>query len=174
MSVSLDEGLEVRKALGGDPAARDRILERIYPRVLRYLRKLAGGDLAAAEELAQESMLRLLRSLGGLRDPGRLVPWAFRIATNAWRDLRRSRPALPPPAAPGEAADPAEREELAARVLEALGGLPEIYRMALTLRYLEGLEYEAMAEALDVPVPTLRSHLARGRNLIRRQLESRP
>ncbi len=164
----------VRAAMGGDAPARDRLFEQIYGRILRYHRKLAG-DAGLAEELAQETIVRLIRSFGQLREAARFVPWAFRIATNVWRDFHRARAerdrAAAGEARPGE--ELAERRDLAGRALSALEKVPEIYRVALTLRYLEGLEYEAMALILDVPVVTLRSHIARGRNMIRRELEGK-
>jgi RNA polymerase sigma-70 factor (ECF subfamily) len=175
MFVTLDVDAElrtVRLALQGDPGARDRLFEQIYARVLRYHRKLAAGDPALAEELTQESMVRLIRSFGQLREAERFVPWAFRIATNVWRDHHRPK-SRTTPEAPRESAGAeraAERDELAQRILDRLETLPETYRVVLTLRYLEGMEYEAMAEVLEVPVPTLRSQIARGRQMIRRML----
>ena len=177
MFVTLDvdaETRDARLALQGNAAARDRLFEQIYARLLRYLRKLAGPS-GLAEELAQETMLRLIRAFGQLREPERFVPWAFRIATNVWRDHHRAKVPTPETAVearPGGRAG--EREEFAQRVLEAVGRLPETYRAVLTLRYLEGMEYEAMAEALDIPVPTLRSQIARGRQMIRRMLGDEP
>ncbi len=173
MMVGTTAGAEtaaVRAAMGGNAAARDRLFEQIYARLLRYHRKLAGGDLALAEELAQETMVRVLRSFAQLRDPERFIPWVFRIATNAWRDHRRRR-AEAAPAEPEVRDGAAERDDLSRRVLGLLEKLPEPYRSALTLRYLEDLDYDAMSEILDVSAVTLRSHVARGRQMIRRQLE---
>ena len=177
MFVTLDvdaEIAEVRRAMQGDAAARDRLFEQIYARVLRYHRKLATGNSALAEELTQETMVRLIRSFDQLREPERFVPWAFRIATNAWRDHHRPRSAKTPerPAEKTGADRAAERDELAQRILDRLSRLPETYRVVLTLRYLEGMDYEAMADVLETPVPTLRSQIARGRQMIRRQLEA--
>ena len=159
-------GVDVQRALSGDAVARQRVVEGLYDRLRRYLVKLSR-DRALAEELAQETALRLLKSFDRLRDPGRLEPWAFRIATNVWRDHCRAklRP-LPAPKPPEKAAG-----ELTERVLKALDGLTEPYRTALVLRFLEGMDYEDMAEILDVEAVTLRSHVARGRALIRRTLE---
>ena len=158
---------EVQRALAGDAAARKRVVEGLYDRIRRYLVKLSR-DRALAEELAQETAVRLLKSFDRLRQADRLEPWAFRIATNAWRDHCRARAPrpLPQPRAP-EKAD----AELNERVLKTLDELPEPYRSALVLRYLEGMDYEDMSEVLDVEPVTLRSHVARGRALIRRTLE---
>jgi RNA polymerase sigma-70 factor (ECF subfamily) len=160
----------VREAMRGDAAARERLFEDVYARLLRYHRKLAGGDAALAEELAQETMVRVLRSFAQLRDPERFIPWVFRIATNAWRDHRR-RKSEAAPAEPEVRDGAAERDDLSRKVLGLLEKLPEPYRSALTLRYLEDLDYDAMSEILDVAAVTLRSHVARGRQMIRRQLE---
>ncbi len=173
MMVGTSAGPEleaVREAMRGGAAARDRLFEQVYARLLRYHRKLSGGDPALAEELAQETMVRVLRSFGQLRDPDRFIPWVFRIATNAWRDHRR-RKTEAVPAEPEVRDAAAERDDLSRRVLGLLEKLPEPYRSALTLRYLEDLDYDAMSEILDVSPVTLRSHVARGRQMIRRQLE---
>ena len=161
---------------GEGPAAeaRDRLTEEVYGRVFRYLGKLCGGHTELAEELTQETMVRLLRAHGQLRDARQFIPWAFRIATNVWRDERRRLRTAQPPSSfrtEGAVAGTAEQQELARRVLRQVERLPETYRVALTLRYLEGLDYESMSEILDTPLVTLRSHIARGRQLIRRQLE---
>jgi len=166
------ETRDVRLAMQGDAAARDRMFELTYARILRYHRKLAAGNPPLAEELTQETMVRLIRSFGQLREADRYAPWAFRIATNVWRDHHRpkgARGAEAPDAAPASGRV-AERGELAQKVLEEVGRLPETYRVVLTLRYLEGMDYEVMSEVLDTPVPTLRSQIARGRQMIRRHL----
>jgi RNA polymerase sigma-70 factor (ECF subfamily) len=173
MTLDVDaETREARLAMRGDPLARERLFEQIYGRVLRYHRKLAAGSPGLAEELTQETMVRIIRSFDQLREPGRFVPWAFRIATNVWRDYHRPRrtPPTPLPDAPSGPVRAPEREELAQRVLELLNRLPDTYRIVLTLRYLEGLDYESIAAILDIAVPTLRSQIARGRQMIRRLL----
>src|SRR5687767_11697892 len=146
---------DVRLAMQGSEDARNRLFEFIYARVLRYHRKLARGQVALADEWTQETMIRVLRSFDRLRDPERFVPWAFRIATNVWRDHHRTK-LLPEPAEEAVRNDPfPENEDLAQRLVEQLEQLPETYRSVLTLRYLEGLSYDAMAEVLGTPVPTL-------------------
>jgi RNA polymerase sigma-70 factor, ECF subfamily len=168
------ETRNVRLAMQGDAAARDRLFEQIFARILRYHRKLAGANVALADELSQESMVRLIRSFDQLREPERFVPWAFRIATNVWRDHHRAKTGLPAETR-GEAPESGrvvERAELAQRVLDLLEKLPETYRVVLTLRYLEGMDYDQMEDVLETPVATLRSQIARGRQMIRRQLES--
>jgi RNA polymerase sigma-70 factor, ECF subfamily len=161
----------VRLAMEGGIEARNRLFELIYARILRYHRKLAGGRDALADEWTQETLIRLIRSFDQLREPEGFVPWAFRIATNVWRDHFRARPGPGAEAeAPSEDEPRTEGQELARRVVDALGQITETYRTVLTLRYLEGMSYEAMADLLGTPIPTLRSQIARGRQMIRRRI----
>jgi len=162
----------VRLAMAGAVDARNRVVELIYARILRFHRKLAGGSDALADEWTQETLIRLIRSFDQLREPEGFVPWAFRIATNVWRDHFREKAGPAPEAEEEPVGDErgTEGQELARRVVDLLQKLPEAYRMVLTLRYLEGLSYETMAEILGTPIPTLRSQIARGRQMIRRRL----
>ena len=156
----------VTEARQGDRAARDRLLEEAYRRVFRYELRLTRGNADEAHELAQETIYRVLRSLRSLRSPDRFVPWLLRIAANVWRDrIAKANPALSedPPAACEEEDDRPDR------IAHALESLEEPYRSAVTLRYIEGLDYEAMSEALGVSAVTLRSHVARGLRMIRQR-----
>jgi len=157
----------VRRAREGDSGARDLLLEDVFKRVYRYWLRLAGGRQDEALDGAQETIVRVLRSLDRLRDGDRFLPWALRIATNLWTDRRRqARPsALVLDVA---AADPPEGLEDVVRELRAL---PDPYRIALTLRYLEGLDYDDICRILDVPGGTARSHVARGLRLLRERMD---
>lgn len=155
----------VRSAQAGDTGSRDRLLEETYTRLYRYLARLAG-DRAMAEDLAQETMVRVLRSMGTLREPDRFLPWVLRIGLNLWRDAIRRRPIRPEPPPASEPGDDSEG------VRRAVARLEEPYRTALTLRYLEGLDYDAMASVLELNVNTLKSQVARGLRLVRASLES--
>lgn len=157
----------VTEAQRGDPQARERLLVESYRRIYRYHLRLTGGRAEESHDLAQETMVRLIRSLETLREPERFMPWALRIAVNLWRDRGARRPTAPLPLQ--TEAPPAEDPEsdLAARVLASLRMLPEPYRSAVTLRYLEDLDYEAMSEILEISAVTLRSHVARALRMIR-------
>ena len=165
-SVPPDADL-VRRARAGDPGARDLLLEDVFQRVYRYWLRLAGGREDEALDGAQETIVRVLRSLDRLRDGDRFLPWALRIATNLWTDRRRQ---VRPLALASEvvAADRPERGDDAVRELRAL---PDPYRIALTLRYLEGLDYDDICRILDVPGGTARSHVARGLRLLRERMD---
>lgn len=140
------------------------------------------GSRETAEELTQETFLLLLREPGKY-DPARGELGAF-LAGVARQLARRamSRVRGPDPVAWDENASPVdpavadvleemiERQQFG-RLHEAIGTLPEPYREALVLHHLEGLPYEEVAEVLDCPVGTVRSRLARARELLARKLE---
>jgi len=146
-------------------------------------------DPAEAEDAAQEAFLAAFRGLHTFREGAPLAPWLSRIAHNhCLRRLRQRRPntvsleAQPTEDAPSLAdrvADPApapedllERSELRAEIEAAIMSLPASYRTAVTLRYLHDFSYTEVAETLDLPVGTVKTHLHRARGLLRERLET--
>ncbi len=135
------------------------------------------GDRALAEDLAQDSFIKAYRNLAAFDTRRRLSSWLFRIAHNTAVDrLRRSRPAtisIDAPAGESEhaayepvapaAADPLERDALRRALDDAVAQLRTEYRVAVTLRYDEGLPFEEIAQVMSVPEATARSHVHRAR-----------
>jgi RNA polymerase sigma-70 factor (ECF subfamily) len=152
---------------------------RRYGRFLFNVAYRLTGAEADAEDLVQEVLLRVQRALPNYR-PGSMEGWLSRITTNAFLDdvrRRNRRPldALPddPDRAlpPAEGADVAlERAVLPDAVQAALGALPAEFRAAVVLSDVVGLQYADIAEALDVPLGTVRSRIHRGRALLREAL----
>jgi RNA polymerase sigma factor (sigma-70 family) len=148
------------------------------------------GDRGDAEEVAQDTFERAYWALAGYPAERvaamRLRPWLARIALNLARNRLRRRP---PPARPLEdgdgqplavaapaAAEPAqvaERGQERALLAELLAGLPRAYREAVVLRHVEGLAYAEVAEVLDRPVGTVKTHVHRGVRRLRDDLERR-
>ena len=133
-------------------------------------------DEAEAEDALQELFLRLWRgrdALNGIRSP---KGYAIRVLRNLCLDrIRQSRKMLPAEDLP-EAAQPArqddavdERERLA-KVLDAIKSLPERQREVLTLRTLDGLSYEEIAEQTGINYLTLRVLLSQARNKLKRMI----
>lgn len=133
-------------------------------------------DAAEAEDAVQELFLRLWRgrdALDGIRSP---KGYAIRVLRNLCLDrIRQSRKMLPAKELP-EAAQPArqddavdERERLA-KVLDAIKSLPERQREVLTLRTLDGLSYEEIAEQTGINYLTLRVLLSQARNKLKRMI----
>lgn len=131
-----------------------------------------------AEDLAQETIAKALSKVGQLRTLDALEGWLFRIMANLWRDhVRRDRPMdvmddedIHNDETPEELND---QRQTVARVRRALAGLPENYRIALTLVDIEGFSYSETAAIMDVPVGTIMSRLSRGRSQLAQLLRDK-
>ena len=140
--------------------------------------RLTGND-DDAQDLVQDVLLRVRRGLETYR-PGSLEGWLSRITTNAFLDdvrRRRRRPVDALPDDPDRAVPPAAAadEQLAAASLSddvqaALARLSEDYRAAVVMCDVVGLSYEEIADALDIPVGTVRRRIHRGRRQLREVL----
>ncbi|MGH9534562.1 MAG: RNA polymerase sigma factor [Terriglobales bacterium] len=127
-------------------------------------------DRAAAEDLAQDVFLSLYAHRGEIASPRHLVFWLRQVASRKCLDRRRRRPAEPLPtelpATPGaEVSDPWEKQ----RLWRLLAALPPPPRLALLLRYQQDLSVEEIATTLNMPAATVKSHLRRGLDRLRRQ-----
>lgn len=133
-----------------------------------------------AQDLVQDVLLRVQRGLATYQ-PGSMEAWLSRITTNAFldrvrRQKRRPTDPLPedepdrvlPPSA--SAADDLDAAGLPAHLQDALADLPEDYRAAVVLCDVLDFSYDEIAEALDVPVGTVRSRIHRGRARLREAL----
>lgn len=142
------------------------------------------GEPANAEDLVQDTVLKAFRAWGGFRKGTNARGWLLTILRNTFiNDYRRRRRAPPlvdiDVAAPTaiiheqEARDP-EGEFFHAlvddRILAAIDALPEEFREALVLSDVEGLSYAQVAEALEVPVGTVKSRLSRARRQLQGDL----
>lgn len=149
---------------------------RVFGVALRML-----GNRAEAEEVAQEVFLRVHRAIAEFRGEAKLSTWLYAIASRvclsrlgagerrAGREGEETLVRL----ANGHAnpAAEAERGELEAALHRAIAELAEERRIVVVLRDLEGLAYEEIAEALEVPVGTVRSRLHRARMDLKEKLE---
>jgi RNA polymerase sigma-70 factor (ECF subfamily) len=123
------------------------------------------GDRALAEDVAQETFVRAWEKLGTFRTDGNWRGWICRIASNLTIDaLRRQKPSVDIlEASLASLDDQPERRALeterAAAVRAAILALPEHVRSVLVLREYEGLSYVEIAEALDIPLGTVKSRL---------------
>jgi RNA polymerase sigma factor (sigma-70 family) len=138
-----------------------------------------AGNHNDAQDLVQEVLVRVQRGLATYQ-PGSMEGWLSRITTNAFLDevrRRKRRPVEPLPdatdrlpvgnPAPDEAL---ARESLPDHIQAALLALPEDYRIAVVLCDVVGMSYNEIAEAVSVPVGTVRSRIHRGRSALREVL----
>lgn len=153
-----------------------RAMLACHDSLFRYARALSG-DQAAAEELVQESYRR---ALGAARKPSAGAPedvrrWMFVILRNIWKNDRRARAREDVLEAAGELEAAPEhspenrllRRALQIEVRTALDSLTEAHREIIVLRDMEGLAYEQIAEVLECPPGTVMSRLARARTRLR-------
>lgn len=172
----------VARCLSGDPDAFAILVERYGGRVYNVALRIVG-DPDAASDCAQDALVRAYKSLHRY-DPGLpFGPWVLKIAVNASRTYLKTWHAHEDPAGDQlpDVAEPAEsgpepmavRREEVAEVLEAMAGLPPAYRAALTLRHLQGLSYQGVADALELPMGTVKTHLHRARSALRARMEQR-
>ena len=164
----------------GDPEAFGLIYDRHAPTLLRFLGRRAGAKVA--EGLLGE-LFRVAFERRKAFDPSRVsaLPWLYGIGSNLLLKHRRAEArrlrASARLAAPGEAADRrASAAALDARVLfprvaAAIEALPDPERDALLLFAWEELPYEGVAEALELPIGTVRSRLNRARARLRELIE---
>jgi RNA polymerase sigma-70 factor (ECF subfamily) len=180
----------LQRAQAGDAAAFERLVEPHIPRMYNYIARMTG-DPAEADDLMQDALLRAYRALGSFRGGATFQTWLYRIATNICVDaLRRRRRqgartfSLDDPldVAQGQvtrdvadhASDPqqlAEVGELQEEVVKAIGELSPKLRSVVVLFDLEGLTYEQIAQALGLPLGTVKSRLFNARVRLRELLK---
>jgi RNA polymerase sigma-70 factor, ECF subfamily len=166
-----DEEL-VRRYVRGDRSAFGILVERHERRVYNLAYRMLGRPEDAADA-TQEVFLICLRKLGGFRGRSAFTTWLHRVAANvcyeALRKRSRERAAdqeIEPPAEP----DHADASAAALDVHRALQDVPEEFRAVLILHDLQGVPYNEIAEALGVPIGTVKSRLHRGRVALARVL----
>lgn len=163
-------------------AALDRQLRDLIDAHADAVFRLAFGilhDRQLTEDVVQETMLRSWRSLGRFRGDASERTWVLRIAHNTAIDaVRRRRDLAVDPHEMPDAADPVDPADRAAgldslaAVRRALAELDATSRSIVVLREVEGLSYQEIADALDVPIPTVKTRLLRARRAL--QAAGRP
>jgi RNA polymerase sigma-70 factor (ECF subfamily) len=166
-----DDALE--RAAKGDQSAFGELVEvhqaKVFSLAYHFLR-----DRGVAEELAQEVFLELYRSLQAIKSPAHLTFWLRKVTTHRAIDqVRRSR--VRPQVSLDEVPEPAQpafdQDLLLSETLRRLvGTLPEKARMVVILRYQEDLDPGEIAQLLDMPVNTVKSHLQRSLAILRKKM----
>ena len=142
----------------------------LLPRLRRFARNLTRNP-HDADDVVQIAVERALTRLDQWRSGARLDSWMFKIVRNAWIDELRSRGRhgkvfLAAEAGENVGTDTMARETELLSVQSAMARLPEDQREAVSLVLVEGLPYREAAQVLDVPIGTLTSRLARGREAL--------
>jgi RNA polymerase sigma-70 factor, ECF subfamily len=151
---------------------RDEIIA-LLPRLRRFARTITRNP-HDADDLVQVTVERALLKFEQWEDEAKLESWVFGIMRNAWIDevrvrARRDRTFAPAEAGENVGARTTDQESIALQ--SALAQLPEEQRMAIGLVLIEGFSYKEAAQVLDIPIGTLTSRLARGRDALATILE---
>jgi RNA polymerase sigma-70 factor (ECF subfamily) len=159
------EGALIVLARAGDDTAFGELVRRRQASVRGLLRRLTG-DAALGDDLAQDTFVRAWRTLGQLREPGAFGGWIRQIAVHVWlQHARRAR--LPMDFVAGHELDLEEAAGTAARLADrldieaALARLRPPERLCIVLAYTEGMSHAEIAAAANLPLGTVKSHLAR-------------
>ncbi len=191
MRLSDVDAVLVARCKGNDLTAFDEIVERYQHKIYGYVKRLVGNE-TDAEDITQEVFLKALNSLHRFREESSLQTWLFRIATNLCRDAHRRRQRekgwlslwrqedQQSETEEGSIVDPPDdrfnpeklllREELGAMLSEAMEQLPLAMREVLILHDVEQMPYEEIAQALGVPLGTVKSRLFHARARLRESL----
>ncbi|ACR11753.1 RNA polymerase sigma factor RpoE [Teredinibacter turnerae] len=180
-----DEEL-VARVQKGDKRAFDLLVLKYQHKILSIISRFVK-DSAEVQDVAQETFIKAYRALANFRGESAFYTWIYRIAVNTAKNHLVSRGRRPPSS--DVEVDDAEyygggdqlkdiasperqlmRDQLEEVVNRAIRDLPEDLRTAVTLREMEGLSYEEIAEVMECPVGTVRSRIFRARESIDRQI----
>lgn len=177
----------VKRVQKGDRRAFDLLVikyqYKVQAVVSRYIK-----DSAEVLDVSQEAFVKAYRAIANFRGDSQFYTWLFRIAVNTAKNHLVSRSRRPP----SEDIDYQEaedfgisdvlqdndgpegemfRSELEKIVFDTMRALPEDLRVAISLRELEGLSYEEIAEIMECPVGTVRSRIFRAREAINEKIQ---
>lgn len=166
----------VRRSLLGDLTAFEALVEE-YQRVLFTVAYRMLGDYEDARDATQNTFIKVFQKLDTFDQQQRFFSWIYRILVNECLNARRGRPLevergdreAPDSHRPDEPLDAAERR---LSVRRAVLALPHDYKEVIVLRHFGGLSYEEMAEALQIPVRTVKSRLYTARQRLMEALSA--
>ena len=183
---SIDQAL-VERAQQGDKRAFDLLVRKYQHKIVKLISRYIA-DPNEALDVAQEAFIKAYRALPNFRGDSAFYTWLYRIAINTAKNWLVSKSRRPPES--DVAAEDAEqleaggslrdydtpdqilaKDEVERAVYEAINDLPHDLRTAITLREMEGMSYEEIAQAMDCPVGTVRSRIFRAREAIDKKLK---
>jgi RNA polymerase sigma-70 factor (ECF subfamily) len=171
-----------------DHEAFTEIVERYKDRVHWLVRRMVGG--ANDEDITQEVFLRVYQAIDRFQGRSSFRTWLYRIARNLCvtelkkRDAHGRHLSIDEegeekvhwllPDSPGGLEAEIERRDLSEKVQALIGRLPEGYRTVLTLFYLQQVRYEEIADIMDIPLGTVKTHIHRARLRLRDLILAEP
>ncbi len=183
--TSVDQEL-VRRVQRGDKQAFDVLVRKYQQKIVKLISRYVR-DQDEALDVAQETFIKAYRALAKFRGDSAFYTWLYRIAINTAKNYLVAQNRRPPDT-DIDAEDAVQfegdsklretdlpeqlvhRDEVERVIYEAIDALPEDLRTAITLRELEGLSYEEIAQAMECPIGTVRSRIFRAREAIETKL----
>ena len=165
----------VMEALRGDPDAFTTLVQR-YERAVYHLAYRTMRQEEEAKDVAQEAFFKAYRSLKTFKPGAKFSTWIFAITYHACCDRLNRRKRYSDEELPERAdsargpADSVIADDEARRLRAAILQLPEKYRTVVTLYHLQGKQYDEIATVLGIPVGTVKTHLFRAKEQLRRIL----
>lgn len=191
MSGEISDALLVDRVKQGDMRAFEMLVVKYQRRIERLIGRMVR-DVDLVQDIAQETFIRAYRAIPQFRGESQFYTWLYRIAVNTAkkalgdlkRDLLVTESARSGRDEEGEETSRVENEltdgetpdallaskQIAAAVNSAIEDLSEDLRQAITLREIEGLSYEEIAEVMNCPIGTVRSRIFRAREAIAERL----
>jgi RNA polymerase sigma-70 factor (ECF subfamily) len=184
--TNVDQEL-VRRVQHGDKKAFDVLVRKYQQKIVKLISRYVR-DQDEALDVAQETFIKAYRALAKFRGDSAFYTWLYRIAINTAKNYLVSQSRRPPDT-DIDAEDAVQfegdsqlretdlpeqlvhRDEVERVIYEAIDALPEDLRTAITLRELEGLSYEEIAQAMECPIGTVRSRIFRAREAIEAKLK---
>jgi RNA polymerase sigma-70 factor (ECF subfamily) len=185
-TASDSDALLVERAVAGDQRAYGLLVIKYQRRIQRLVGRMVR-DVDLVEDIAQETFIRAYRALHQFRGEAQFYTWLYRIAINTAKkflgDLQRDKTVFSAdftwdaendetfstrnePTTEETPESVLAAKEIARAVNAALAALPEDLRQALTLREIEGLNYEEIADMMNCPIGTVRSRIFRAREAV--------
>lgn len=177
----------VERVQNGDKKAFDLLVIKYQQRIVNLVSRFVRNQ-ADALDVTQDAFIKAYRALPNFRGDSAFYTWMYRIAVNTAKNhlaVQNRRPMdidqdvseieqIEGDHALKEYATPEHmllRDEIQDTVIQAIEALPEDLRIAITLREVEGLSYEDIAEAMECPIGTVRSRIFRAREAIDKELK---
>ncbi len=170
--TSISDQTLIERYLAGDVDAFDQLMAAHENRVFSVCLRIMGNRDAALDA-SQETFITLFRKAGQFKGDSAFSTWLYRVAVNTCYDQlrkqkRRQTDPLPDDRDPPDpkSDDRLTSVEVRSEIEEALAALPDEFRAAVILSDLEALPLATVAEALEIPVGTVKSRVFRGRRLL--------
>ena len=186
MQSSMLDAELVKRVQSGDTGAFDLLVQKYQHKVINLVGRFVS-DHAECQDIAQDAFIKSFRAINSFRGDSQFCTWLYRIAANTAKNYLASRARK----SPGYAVDVDDAEhfegesglkeyanpenqlltdEIKATIFSAIEKLPDDLKSAITLREIEGLSYEEIADVMDCPIGTVRSRIFRARDAIDKEL----